>query len=193
MPIPDEPPCTSKHLAGRQPPALEDVAPDREERLAKPAAADHIHARRHRQRMVLMGQRVLGVAAARQQRADRGRRPSTASPARPDRRHLAGRLQPRQVRGPRRRRVAPARCSASGRFTPAARTRIRISPAIGCGTGRVAGRSTSGPPGSAISITRISAGSAIDSPQRPRPTPRAPEPTRRLAPRPPVKARCRRS
>src|SRR5215472_3779086 len=41
----------------------------------------------------------------------------------------------------------------SGRLIPAAATRIRTSPGPGCGTGRVASRNCSGPPGAAISIT----------------------------------------
>src|SRR4051812_7504728 len=52
----------------------------------------------------------------------------------------------------------PSRCMMSGRLTPAAVTRTRTSPGRGAGTGRSATRSTSGPPGSAISITRMDVG-----------------------------------
>ena len=45
------------------------------------------------------------------------------------------------------------RCRQSARFTPAAAMRISTSPAFGSGTGRVAGTSTSGPPGLLISMT----------------------------------------
>ena len=45
------------------------------------------------------------------------------------------------------------RCRQSARFTPPAAMRISTSPAFGSGTGRVAGTSTSGPPGRLISIT----------------------------------------
>lgn len=47
----------------------------------------------------------------------------------------------------------------SGRFTPAAPTRIRISPASGTGTGRSAATRTSGPPGALITIAVIISGS----------------------------------
>src|ERR1700681_4726408 len=46
----------------------------------------------------------------------------------------------------------------SGRLTPAAITLIRISPGPGAGTGRVSGKSTSGPPGLLMPITVICAG-----------------------------------
>src|SRR6516162_6171532 len=45
------------------------------------------------------------------------------------------------------------RCRQSARLTPAAAIRINISPGFGSGTGRVAGTSTSGPPGALISMT----------------------------------------
>src|SRR6267154_4689969 len=45
------------------------------------------------------------------------------------------------------------RCRQSARLTPAPAIRINTSPAFGSGTGRVAGTSTSGPPGALISIT----------------------------------------
>src|ERR1700732_4585339 len=45
------------------------------------------------------------------------------------------------------------RCRQSARLTPAPTIRINTSPALGSGTGRVAGTSTSGPPGALISIT----------------------------------------
>src|ERR1700745_3143956 len=51
------------------------------------------------------------------------------------------------------------RCETSGRLTPAATTLIRISPAAGCGTARISGNSTSGPPGLEMPITVICAGS----------------------------------
>src|SRR5206468_12484031 len=44
----------------------------------------------------------------------------------------------------------PSRCMTSGRFTPAAATRIRTSPADGAGRGRSVGTRTSGSPGSRI-------------------------------------------
>jgi hypothetical protein len=47
----------------------------------------------------------------------------------------------------------PMRCSVSARLIPAPAIRISTSPAFGSGTGRIAGTSTSGPPGSLISIT----------------------------------------
>ena len=46
----------------------------------------------------------------------------------------------------------PCRCNTSGRLTPAAATSTRIWPGPGCGTGRLAGTSTSGPPLPRISI-----------------------------------------
>src|SRR6516162_7980424 len=45
------------------------------------------------------------------------------------------------------------RCKQSARLTPPAAIRISTSPAFGSGTGRVAGTSTSGPPGALISMT----------------------------------------
>src|SRR6056297_237590 len=50
---------------------------------------------------------------------------------------------------------SPARCNASGRFTPAHARRMSTCPACGSGTGRVVARSTSGPPASAISTAVI--------------------------------------
>src|SRR5262249_27255349 len=47
----------------------------------------------------------------------------------------------------------PMRCKQSARLTPAAAIRINTSPGFGSGTGRVAGISTSGPPGHFISTT----------------------------------------
>src|SRR5687768_9899863 len=48
----------------------------------------------------------------------------------------------------------------SGRFTPAASTRIRTSPAAGFGTGRSTGCKTSGPPDAAGSTAIIVSGIA---------------------------------
>src|SRR5262249_14118941 len=50
---------------------------------------------------------------------------------------------------------APRLCMTSGRFTPAASTLMRTSPARATGTGRSTGTSTSGPPAPAISIAII--------------------------------------
>ncbi|BBB11044.1 hypothetical protein SPYCA_0302 [Sphingopyxis sp. FD7] len=65
------------------------------------------------------------------------------------------------------------RCSTSGRFTPAAATRISTSPAPGCGTGRVAGRNISGPPGALMATAVMSAGRLVTlySPTGPVPYP----------------------
>ncbi len=56
---------------------------------------------------------------------------------------------------------SPWRCITSGRLTPAAATLISTSPAPGIGIGRVPGRSTSGPPGSVISMAVMVAGSVV--------------------------------
>ncbi|KWV84492.1 hypothetical protein PFLmoz3_05882 [Pseudomonas fluorescens] len=56
----------------------------------------------------------------------------------------------------------PARCKASGRLTPAACTRIRISPGPATGTSALRGCKTSGPPGVVISIRVISCGSVME-------------------------------
>jgi hypothetical protein len=63
------------------------------------------------------GQRLLGVAAAGEERADLGRRgqPRRRGPAL----HDARAFEAGEVGGAGRGRVAPARWSASGRFTPA--------------------------------------------------------------------------
>src|SRR5687768_2300521 len=53
------------------------------------------------------------------------------------------------------------RCSTSGRFTPAAATRISTSSGPGSGTGRSTGINTSGPPASAGSIACIRSGTLI--------------------------------
>ncbi len=53
------------------------------------------------------------------------------------------------------------RWAMSGRLTAVAATLIRISPALGCGTGRVVGTSTSGPPYFVISMQVIVAGRAL--------------------------------
>src|SRR5690348_18491202 len=55
----------------------------------------------------------------------------------------------------------PLRCMMSGRLTPAAATATSTSPGPGAGIGRVATRKTSGPPGLAISITVMVAGSVV--------------------------------
>ena len=47
---------------------------------------------------------------------------------------------------------APARWATSGRFTPAAATRISTSSARGVGTGPVVVTNTSGPPGPVVVI-----------------------------------------
>src|SRR3990172_213892 len=54
------------------------------------------------------------------------------------------------------------RCSTSGRFTPAAATLMRISPAPGAGTGRCSGTSISAPPGARIAIAVMWAGRRAD-------------------------------
>jgi hypothetical protein len=46
-------------------------------------------------------------------------------------------------------------------LTPAAATLMSSSPGLACGTGRVIGTSTSGPPGLLISTQVIVAGSAL--------------------------------
>src|SRR5690349_2552059 len=57
----------------------------------------------------------------------------------------------------------PSRCMISGRFTPAAATRISASAGPGSGRGRRTGRRTSGPPGCAIAIASIVGGSVLMS------------------------------
>src|SRR4029450_10701990 len=52
----------------------------------------------------------------------------------------------------------PRRCRTSGRLTPAAATWSSTSPLPGRGVGRDASLSCSGPPGAAISTTRITSG-----------------------------------
>ena len=92
-------------FARLEPAAIEDVGPDREEGLAEPRRRDHVERRRHRQRVRRGGQRVLGIAAARQQRADLVA-DLPFRDARPHCRDLAGGLEPGQVGGVRRRGVA---------------------------------------------------------------------------------------
>src|SRR5207237_10248660 len=55
----------------------------------------------------------------------------------------------------------PSRCRMAGRLTPAAATRTRTSPSPGTGMSRVTRRSTSGAPGSSISIVCIDDGVCI--------------------------------
>src|SRR6185503_1961163 len=52
------------------------------------------------------------------------------------------------------------RCITSGRFTPAAAIFTRISPVLGCGTGRGSGASMSGPPAALMPIAVIRDGIA---------------------------------
>ncbi len=71
------------------------------------AGRAHVERARHRQRVVLVGQRVFGIAAAGQQRGDRvADLPGRAAGA--DGGDLAGDLEARQVRGVRGRRVGAA-------------------------------------------------------------------------------------
>src|SRR4029450_13066536 len=56
---------------------------------------------------------------------------------------------------------APARCRQSGRFTPAAATSIRTSPAFGLGTAPSVSVRTPGGPGSRATTWRIRVGSDI--------------------------------
>ena len=144
-------------FAGLQPAPLEDVRPDGEERLGEGGRLDHGEAAWHGKALHGRGRAVLGVPAARDERAHRIAHAPVAR-RRADGHDRARHLETRRVRSAGRRRVLPCRCIRSGRFTPAAATRISTSPAPMPGTGCGRGSSTSGPPGARIAMAVIDAG-----------------------------------
>ena len=93
-------------FAGRQAPALEHVVPYREEGLGHRARVHHVEACRNGQRDGLLGNAVLGVAAAVDERAHLVAE-LPARDARADGCHLAGDLEAGQRRVARRRRIEP--------------------------------------------------------------------------------------
>ena len=74
---------------------------------------------------------------------------------------LTGDFEAEDGRMPLGRRIVAAALGESGSLTPAAATRISTSPGPGMGTGTVAGRSTSGPPGAAATIAVMVVGSSL--------------------------------
>ncbi len=132
-------------LAGREPSALDDVRIDREEGLRQAAGIDERDRLRTRQTMGRLGHRILRIAAADHQGADLIAERQTRDVA-PDRDHTTGDFEAGNLGGAGRRRIDPARCATSGRFTPAATTSIRTCPGPACGTGAVSTLITSGPP-----------------------------------------------
>ena len=102
--MPEEPPWTRKLSPRGEAAAGEDVAPHGEEGLAETGGGHPVHAGRNRQGVVLVGERVLGVAAAGEEGAD----PVAELPARAARADggdLARRFEAGQVGGAGRRRV----------------------------------------------------------------------------------------
>ena len=121
-----------QRLARLQAAALEDVGPDGEEGLGERRRLDHGEAGRDGQGVGLVRPRSIRHSR-RRARARRRASPSLKRVAPCAARHdLAGDLQAGDVRT---RRAAadsgPARCSTSGRLTPAAATATRISPVAG--------------------------------------------------------------
>ena len=118
----------------------------------------------HRQGVGLVHLAIFGIAAAGHEGGDlvAEREAARAGTERDD---LAGDLEARDVR----RRPAgggywPFRCSTSGRLTPAAWTRTRISRSPGTGSGRSSGTSASGPPGVGTAMAVILSGSGFMAP-----------------------------
>ena len=105
VPMPEEPPCTSRVSPAFEPAALEHVVPDREECFRERRPPSTMKGRPGRQRVTFVSEAIFGVAAADHQRHDRvAQLPAARLPA-PQRYDLAGNLQPRNVGGARRRRV----------------------------------------------------------------------------------------
>jgi hypothetical protein len=65
-------------FAAAQAPAHEDIGPDGEEGLAERCRLGHAHTRRHRQRVILMRERIFRIAAPGQKRGDGVALPSSA-------------------------------------------------------------------------------------------------------------------
>ena len=134
--------------------ALEDVGPHGEERLGNRRRGDEVEPGRHRQALRRRRHAARGVAAAADERADAVARPPAPSTSGPTATTCPATSSPGMSLAPGGGGYAPSRCSTSGRLTPAAATSISTSPAPGTGSGRSTGRSTSGPPGCAISMQR---------------------------------------
>ena len=134
VPMPLAPPWTRSDSPGGEPAALEHVVPDREEGLGQGRRPRPGRGRwgtgRH------CGDRrraVLGVAAARDERADLlADGAGSVTPA-PSATTVPATSRPGMSDAPGGGAYLPSRCSRSGRFTPAAATRISTSPGPGLG------------------------------------------------------------
>ena len=111
VPMPEVPPWTRKVSPACRRPRPKTLVQTVKKVSQSAAGRAHVERARHRQRVVLVGQRVFGIAAAGQQRGDRvADLPGRAAGA--DGGDLAGDLEPGQVRGAGRRRVGAARAAA---------------------------------------------------------------------------------
>ena len=152
--MPLEPPCTSSVSPAAEPAALEHVRPDREQRLRQRRRRARVEAARAPAGTAAPARRSIR-RSRRRPRARRPRRlPSTRRRPGPQAATAPATSSPGMSDAPGGGAYLPWRCRMSGRLTPAAATAISTSRGPGSGVGRVTGRSTSGPPGCAISIAR---------------------------------------
>ena len=121
-----------QRLPRLQPAALEDVGPDREERLRDRRRLDQRTSVGHRQALHGGHGAVLGIAAAGERARTRHRLRASVRPrprpARPIATTWPAISRPGRSDAPGGGGYAPRRCSTSGRFTPAAATLTSTSP-----------------------------------------------------------------
>ncbi len=157
-------------LPALQSTAVEQVVPDGEVRLGQARGLELGQALRHRQAEAGRGRAIVGVAAARGQRADGRRLPATSGRSRRERRscrRLPGRewaMRPAGEDNHRHAAGSPADSRPHGSLA------MSTSPAFGRGTGPSTSVSTSGGPGSRTAMWRMVAGSGardgIGTPER---------------------------
>ena len=130
-------------LARGEAAVLEQVGPDGEIGLRQRGGAYRVVARTARADIALPARRSIRHSRRHWSARRHDRRPPRRYGA-PSANDFAGDLQAEQRTGAGRRRVGPLRCAMSGRFTPAACTRISTSSGFGAGTGPAP---ASAPPG----------------------------------------------
>ncbi len=155
--------CAAMHehpIAALHMRAHHQMLPHGEECLGDRGGFNHRQRWRHFERMVFVSQAILRIASGNDERTDLVA-DLEARHAIADRDDFAGDLETGNIPCALRRRIAALALAHVRRFTPAAATFTRISPAPGVGTGRSSGTSISGPPGSLMPITVMRAGSDV--------------------------------